>query len=348
MDDPTCTAMFKTWHFPALMEQEIVDWIVKPLQERNAVLQLNMVPGRLMDTTRRVEPNWTQDYTDEIGERHDLVSNGRGWRRGIDAGVFEVQSHGWTHRNPEWEKYWAAGPIGRLENRWGGEFYDRFANAEVSNAMQLFSMKRSRAALEETWGQRPLYFVPGQHAESFSYTNHTARLARKAGFAITQDFWLGRDFIINLQPYLFTAKNEKTSNVPGLEGERPILILSHDIDVYRDHDFVRKHLAEFGPEYRFIGVNELVAYLFAEVRGGPDGWIEFRYDPEFCRHFATHGSSWELHLSDRFRDELNRRGPAAIAIDGKPATPPAADFFKERMNISLPAGTGTHSWEPRP
>lgn len=348
MDDPSCTAMFRTWHFPALTEQEITDHILQPLQERSAILQLNMVPGRFMDTTRRVEPNWTQDYTDEIGERHDLVSNGRGWQRGIDAGVFEVQSHGWTHRNPHWEKYWAAGPVGRLDNRWAGEFYDRFGSAEVSNAMQLFSMKRSRAVLEEIWGQRPLYFVAGQNAESFSYANHTARLARKAGFALTPEFWLGPDFIISLQPYLFTAKNERASNVPGLEGERPILILSHDIDVSRDHDFIRKRLAEFGPEYRFTGVNELIAYMFAEVRGGPDGRIEFRYDPDFCRHFATHGSSWELHLSDRFRGELNRRGPAGTAIDGKPATPPAADFLKERMEISLPAGTGTHHWEVRP
>ena len=348
MDDPTCTAMFKTWHFPALTEQEIVDWIVQPLQERNAVLQLNMVPGRFMDTTRRVEPNWTQDYTDEIGERHDLVSNGRGWRRGIDAGVFEVQSHGWTHRNPHWEKYWAAGPAGRLANAWGGEFYDRLGNTEVPNAMQLFSMKRSRAALEEIWGQRPLYFVPGQHAASFSYANHTARLARKAGFAITYDYWLGPDFIINVEPYLFTATNEKTSNVRGLEGERPILIFSHDIDVYRDHDFMRKRLAGFGPEFRFMGVNEPIAYMFAEVRGGRDGRIEFDYTPDFCRHFATHGSTWELHLSDQFRGELNRRGPAGIAVDGKTAAAAAAGFFQEQMEITLPAGTGPHTWEVRP
>ncbi len=348
MDDPTCTAMFRTWHFPALTEQEIVDWIVQPLQERNAVMEINMVPGRFMDTTQRVEPNWTQDYTDEIGDRHDLVSNGRGWRRGITAGVFEVQSHGWTHRNPQWEKYWAAGPTGRLDNRWGGEFYERVGGAEVPNAMQLFSMKRSRTALEETWGQRPLYFVPGQDAESFSYANHTARLARKAGFALTQDFWLGQDFIINVQPYLFTDKKGQPREVPGLEGERPVIMHSHDFDVYKDHDFIRKRLAGFGPEYRFTGINELAAYMFAEVEGGPDGRIEFRYAAEFCRHFATHASSWELHLSDHFRNELNRRGPASIAVDGKPVAPPSADFFKEQMEISLPAGTGAHSWEIRP
>ncbi len=345
MDDPTCTAMFGNWHFPALTEQEIVDWIVRPLQERNAVVQLNMVPSRFMDAARRVEPNWTQDYTDEIGERHDLVSNGRGWRRGIEAGVFE--GHGWTHRNPEWEKYWAAGPAARRDNRWGGEFYDRFTHTEVPNAMQLFSLKRSRAALEEIWGQRPLYFVPGQHAASFSYANHTARLARKAGYAITYDYWLGPDFIIDVEPYLFTAKDAKTSDVPGLEGERPILILSHDIDVYRDHDFMRKRLAGFGPEYRFIGVNEPIAYMFADVRGGADGRIEFDYSPEFCRHFTTHGSSWELHFSDQFRGELNRRGPAGVAIDGKPAAAPAAGFFQERMEITLPAGTRAHTWEVR-
>ena len=117
-----------------------------------------------------------------------MALSSRGWRRGLDAGVFEVQSHGWTHRNPQWEKYWAAGPTKRLDNRWGGEFYDRLGHTEVPNAMKLFSLKRSRAVLEEIWGQRPLYFVSGQHAESYSYANHTARLARKAGFAITQDF----------------------------------------------------------------------------------------------------------------------------------------------------------------
>ena len=81
MDDPSCTAMFERWHFPALTEQEIVDWIVTPLLERQAVLQVNMTPGRVVDTTRMVEPNWTQVYTDELGDRQDLVSNGRGWPR---------------------------------------------------------------------------------------------------------------------------------------------------------------------------------------------------------------------------------------------------------------------------
>lgn len=81
MDDPSCTAMFAEWHFPALTEQQIVDWIVQPLRERKALLQLNMVPGRLMDSSRSVEPNWTQDYTDKLGERQNLASSGRGWRR---------------------------------------------------------------------------------------------------------------------------------------------------------------------------------------------------------------------------------------------------------------------------
>lgn len=367
MDDPTCTAMFRAWHFPALTEQEVVDWIVQPLQERKAVMQLNMVPGRLMDSSQLVEPNWTQDYTDAIGDRQNLISNGRGWRRGLEAGVFEVQSHGWTHRNPDWKAYWAVDLDHRLDPRWGGEFYNRINNLEVTNAVQLFALRRSLTALEETWGQRPLYFVPGQDAETFSYVNSTPRMARKAGFALTQDFWLGPDYVINLLPFLITPKvpwvspkdipdlqaylaapvTKSVREIPGLESERPVMIHSHDIDVSRDHDYVRKRLAEFGPEFRFTTINEIIAYLFADVRGDADGRIEFNYAPEFCRHFQTRDSSWELHLSDNFRRELNRRGPAGFAIDGKLAAPPTAEFFQERMDIPVPVGTGRHTWEVR-
>ncbi|MDP3072561.1 MAG: hypothetical protein Q8N18_19865 [Opitutaceae bacterium] len=126
-----------------------------------------------------------------------------------------------------------------------------------------------------------------------------------------------------------------------------LLLHSHDIDVSRDHDYVRKRLAEFGPEFRFTTINEIIAYLFAEVRGGADGRIEFNYAPEFCRHFQTRDSSWELHLSDNFRHALNRPGPAGIAVDGKLTAPLTADFFKERMKIPVPAETGRHTWEVR-
>lgn len=257
--------------------------------------------------------------------------------------------------------------IGYSAYRTCGEFYNRINNLEVPNAVQLFALRRSLTALEETWGQRPLYFVPDQDAETFSYVNSTPRMARKAGFALTQDFWLGPEYVINLMPYLITPKvpwvspkdipdlrayfatpkTKPVREIPGLEGERPIMIHSHDIDVSRDHDYVRKRLAEFGPEFRFTTINEIIAYLFADVRGGAGGRIEFNYAPEFCRHFQTRTSSWELHLSDNFRRELNRRGPAGFAVDGKLAAPPTAGFFQERMEIPVPAGTGRHTWEVR-
>jgi len=346
MDDPSCTAMFERWHFPALTEMEIVDWIVTPLMERKAVLQVNMAPGRVVEGKRIVEPNWTQVYTDELGERHDLVSNGKGWRRGIEEGVVEVQSHGWTHTNPHLEAYWAGDLSYRLHPHWGSEFYDRMRNVEIPAAAQLFAMKRSMEALVQQWNRRPLYLVAGQNAESHSYANHTARLAKKAGFAMMRDYWLGPDYLINLAPYLFPPWDER--NLPGLEGERPVRIGCHDFDVFKDHDYIKRRLAEFGPEHRFAGLNEVIAYLCAEVQGGTDGRICFQYHPVFCQHFNENGSTWLLHLSDKLRKELTRSGASEVVVDGKGRKVTPTEYFREVMEIALPAGVDQHTWEIKP
>jgi len=345
MDDPSCTAMFEQWHFPALSEQDIVDRIVAPLRARNAVLQVNMTPGRLVEATRMVEPNWTQVYTDELGERQDLVSNGTGWRRGIEAGVIEVQSHGWTHMNPHLEPYWSGDLSARLHPHWGSEFFDRIRGVEIPGTVQLFAMKRSIDALVQQWDRRPLYLVAGQNAESHSYANHTARLARKAGFAMMRDCWLGPDYIINLAPCLFPPWDQP--DVAGLEGERPMRIGCHDYDVYQNRDYIARRLAEFGPQYRFAGLNEIIGYLHAEIHGGAPGAVTFRYDPVFCQHFRQNNSTWHLHLSDTLRTELARLGTVAVVVDGQADTVSAADYFQELTEITVPAGVGRHTWEVR-
>jgi hypothetical protein len=247
--------------------------------------------------------------------------------------------------NPHLEPYWAGDRSNRLHPHWGSEFFDRIRGVEVPGSVQLFAMKRSVDALGQHWGRRPLYLVAGQNAESHSYANHTARLAQKAGFALMRDFWLGPDYIINLAPYLFPPWDQR--HVAGLEGERPVRIGCHDFDVFKDHDYIRKRLAEFGPEYRFAGLNEIIAYLHAEVLGGANGTITFRYQPEFCQHFAQHESTWSLHLSDAFRTRLARLGTVEVVVDGQGMPVSAADYFQEQTDITLPAGVGVHSWQLR-
>jgi hypothetical protein len=345
MDDPSATTMYELWHFPALDEEQIVEGVLKPLKERDAVLAVNMTPGRVVDDSRMVEPNWTQVYSDELGEKQDMVSNGRGWQLAIEAGVVEVQSHGWTHMHPNLDLYWSNHLSRRLHPHWGSEFFDRMRGVEIPGSVQLIHMKKSIEGLTAHWNKRPLYLVAGQNADSYSFPNHTARLARTAGFAMYLDFWLGGEFIINLNEYLYQPRRGGENF--ALDGERPIWIGCHDFDVYKDPGYIKKRLDRFGPEYRFTGRNEIIGYTWAEVSGGPGGTIVFEYNPVFCQYFKENGSNWSLHLSDRLLGELREEGRLEIVTDGQSRRVDAKRYLQEVTEITIPAGVGRHVVEFR-
>jgi peptidoglycan/xylan/chitin deacetylase (PgdA/CDA1 family) len=344
MDDPSATAMYENWHFPALSETEIKVWIVEPLRKKDALLSVNMNPGRVRADKKMIEPTWRGVHTDELGDRHDLDSNARGWKAGIDAGVIEVQNHGWTHMNANLHPYWTADLSFKLQGRWGSEFYDRVRGKEVPGTVQLIHMKRSHEALVNQWGKRPLYFRAGQGAYSVSYPNHTARWARRAGYGMMRPFWLGDDYIINLKPFLFRPRDgDENFAIPD---ERPLEVGSHDFDVYKDHDFVKKVLDRYLPANRFIGQNEMIAYLWAETAAGPGAKIEFNYHPVFCAFFNENESSWLLHLSDQTR-EILAGSKGELVVDGVARRLNGAEYFKEIIEIKIPKGAGSHSWEIR-
>jgi hypothetical protein len=211
---------------------------------------------------------------------------------------------------------------------------------EVPGTVQLIHMKKSMEGLVQRWNKRPLYLVAGQNADSFTFPNHTARLARTAGFAMYLDFWLGPEFIINLNPYLYQSRR-RGENFP-FAGERPVWMGCHDFDVYKDADFIEKRLARLGPEYRVTGRNEIIGYVWADVAGGPGSRIAFEYDPVFCQYFQENGSSWSLHLSDRLLADLKSRGKVTITSDGKSEKVNASEFFEEVTELKVSAGVGRH------
>ena len=51
MDDPGTAqnAWLEHWHFQALSEKIIEQYLIKPLQERNAILNINFVTGFVND-----------------------------------------------------------------------------------------------------------------------------------------------------------------------------------------------------------------------------------------------------------------------------------------------------------
>src|SRR5580692_6472854 len=52
------------WHYPALSAEQIRHSLIEPLQAHHAVLSLNIVPGFVDDTERRIVPTWQQKFTD--------------------------------------------------------------------------------------------------------------------------------------------------------------------------------------------------------------------------------------------------------------------------------------------
>jgi hypothetical protein len=94
-------AWLEHWHYPALSERQIRQFMIEPLKAHHAILSLNIVPGFVDDAARRVVPTWKQQFTDQFGTKQDYVSTKKGLDEGIAEGVLEIESHGWTHMQPD-------------------------------------------------------------------------------------------------------------------------------------------------------------------------------------------------------------------------------------------------------
>ena len=89
------------WHYPELSAEQIRHSIIEPLQAHHAILSLNIVPGFVDDAQHRIVPTWHQQFTDGFGTKQDYVSTKKGLDEGVALGVLEIESHGWTHMQPD-------------------------------------------------------------------------------------------------------------------------------------------------------------------------------------------------------------------------------------------------------
>ena len=118
------------WHYPEFGDQaQIRHSIIEPLQAHHAILSLNIVPGFVDDAQHKIVPSWHQNFTDGFGTKQDYVSTKKGLDEGVALGVLEIESHGWTHMQPDLTSppgpWWGAPLMNeRAEMGWYREFYD--------------------------------------------------------------------------------------------------------------------------------------------------------------------------------------------------------------------------------
>lgn len=353
------------WRYLEPGEDTLRHHLIAPLEKRHAVVAANVITGYVDREQKRIASPWMQRFTDRYGLQQDYASTQRGLTAAVAAGVVEIESHGWTHMQPDLESppgpWWTADLAGEgSADGWYTEFEDLRRGKESPAIVQLFRMKRSVEYLWEDFGQRPLELRPGGSGWSKSQFNHTGRIAAQAGFGLFHaepDFYyyLDRDLVLDMTGIAPQVGTTSYDRLGELHPERwrahpdgPAMLLFHDRDIAFQPEFVERLFAALPPTYETLSVNQYVGILHTQIDSSSTiAWqITFDFDPSYCAYFKTHTSSWRLWVSDSFGEKLTALQNLQISVDGKaPLRIKAADFVRGKMAIDVPAGTGTHVWE---
>jgi len=340
MDDPGTAqnAWLEHWRYPSLSEETIEKYLIRPLAEHNAVLNINFVPGFVNDEKRWVEPTWTQQFVDEFGTTQDYVSSKRGYDKGVQQGVFSVLCHGLTHMQPDLgsDPGWFGSELDRerAEVGWYREFGDTRRQGEIPAAEQLWRMETAKEWLVRQFGVTPLAFCAGGGGASLSYENNTNRIAARAGFGWMAwvNGYLGKDMAFTSWTFAGTPESPKFIQAPPN---------GHDFGIAQEPEAFQTVFEEY-PDARFIDVDEFVGYLHAANRGiltsGNGKRIDLTavYDAHYCSFFDEKTSIWTLELADWVEDFMGEN--VLLRVDGKKVA-----WEGTPAEIRIPPGTGEHS-----
>ena len=350
------------WHYLEPSEETLREHLIAALQKHHAVASANVNTGYADRKTKQILSPWAQDFTDAYGRHQNFASTQRGLKAALAAGVLEIQSHGWTHMQPDLESppgpWWTADLEGEgSAGGWYTEFGDERRGVENPAIVQLFHLQRSLEYLKKDFGQRPLELRPGGGAWSRSYANHTASVAARAGFGIfhaepSAYYYLDRDLALDMwgiSPHTTVAFDRPFHTElwpPHPDG--PFMVVFHDRDIAYQPEFLERFLTALPAGYETISTNQYVGFLHARIESSADdGWqLRFLFDEPYCPYFANHTSSWRVWLSDPWRDQLNALQPLSFTIDGKAVrNADAPDPHHESVTIDVPAGLGEHVWK---
>jgi hypothetical protein len=353
------------WRYLEPSEETLREHLIVPLQKRRAVVAANVITGYVDRKTKRILSPWSQKFTDLYGLHQDYGSTQRGLKEAVAAGVLEIQSHGWTHMEPDLDSppgpWWTADLAGEASHDgWYTEFGDTRRGEEVPAIVQLFHMRQGVKYIEADFGRHPLELRPGGGGWGKSYVNLTGRLAGMAGFGL---FHAEPNFYYYLDPHLvldMTGISPQTGAKfdRPLQAEQwpphpdgPVMLLFHDRDIALQPDFIDRLFDALPADYKTVSANQLIGYEHAQLDSvATEGWeIRFGYDESYCQYFGGHASSWRVWLSDLLREELQSARDLAVSVDGKqPARVRTTDFVRDSLEIDFPPGLGSHVWKLSP
>jgi hypothetical protein len=326
------------WHYPELSEEQIRHSILTPLESHHAILSLNIVPGFVDDAQHKIVPTWRQKFVDGFGTKQDYISTKKGLDEGVAAGILEIESHGWTHMQPDLDSPpgpWWGSPLmdERAEVGWYREFYDVRRDREIPAAEQKFHMQQSADWIEQEFGQFPLEFSTGGNGVSRSLDNNTWRLAAEAGFGYYGGY-LGRDLAVE-------GRADSAADFGGTD-DVPLLLPAppdgHDRGVAHDPEGFAKVFDRY-PGYLFTGLDEYIGYQHADIHLDQSAsGLMVVYDSHYCRALVSKPSNWDFQVADWLRSRLKG---LEIRADGKVLGP----LQSETTVIGFSAGAASHAIE---
>lgn len=328
------------WHYRTLDEKAIREGLIEPLKRHHAILMEDIISGYVDRKNRRIVSPWNQQVIDEIDGQtlHDYVSTKRGLDAGVREGVLEIQCHGYTHMLPDLESppgpFWDAPMDGTGTLGFDEEFGDRLRKKDVPAITQRFLMERGLEYLRQDFGVVPLFVINGGSGKSLSYPHHSARLASEMGFGLghfNAVWYLGKDLALAMEQVVHDGgwahdRSISAKDIPWTI-DAPHSLIFHDRDVSIDITAAERLLSALGPGVRYMTANEYSGYLHARIgrEDQPSGpfLLTVSYDDHYCQYFASHESTWVLHLSDETRRDLQAAGP-------------------EKQTVTIPKGLGKH------
>ena len=196
------------WRYPTVTEELMREKVIPVLASHHSVVSANVVTGFVDRKTHRIISPWNQKFIDAYGVAQDYASTQRGLKAAVEAGVLEIQSHGWTHMQPDLDSppgpWWTADLDGEASvGGWYEEFEDTRRGVELPVLTQLFHLKRSLEYLRQDFNARPRSVIIGGGGWSQSYQESQrpcGRPSRLQLFDLNEDyFYLDRDLALDMK-----------------------------------------------------------------------------------------------------------------------------------------------------
>ncbi len=126
------------WRYLEPSEEMIRKDLIEPLQQHHAVASAMVISGYVNRASKRIVSPWIRNFTDLYGLHQAYSSTRKGLEEAVAAGVLDVESHGWTHMEPDLEPppgpWWSANLAGEGSvDGWYSELYDMRRNKDADN-----------------------------------------------------------------------------------------------------------------------------------------------------------------------------------------------------------------------